>query len=210
MQVSIKSDIRAVMREFRDVKEKSIPYALAGAINDTLFDLRKIYPQEMKGVFDKPVPFTTMPSAWQIHKASRSMRTGTIRLKDVQASYLKWQVYGGLRTPRKRAIPIPQAGGSAIAAHGGLKRNWKRLLDDPRYFSGTPKGGGRPGIYKRLGTSKKNAGGKRIRLELAWEDNAMYGKMWRFEESTQFRVHRLFSDNLKKRMMASRIYQQTH
>lgn len=210
MQISIKSDIKNVLREFQDIKETSIPYAISGAINDTLFELRKVYGNEMKSVFDKPVNFTTMPGAWNVDKANKHALTGTIKLKDVQASYLEWQIDGGHRTPKKRAIPIPQEGGAAIASHGGLKRNWKGILTDKaRYFSGVPKGGGRPGVYKRLGVGKKSPGGKRIRLELAWEDGADYTKRFKFYESSYFHAHRLFVDKFRQRLLASRIYQQT-
>ncbi len=213
MQVSIRSNIKDVLRDFSDVKKQHVPGALSLAINDTLFELKKLYPAEMKQVFDKPVPFTTNPNAWQVKKSTKTMLTGIIRLKDVQASYLHWQITGGTRTPKKRMIPIPQQGGSQTAYHGGLKRNWKAVLaNKSKFFSGVPKGfpSATPGVYMRMGVTKKRKAGHRIRLEIAWEPKAEYGKRWNLYESSYNLVRRTFETNFRKRLQASRVYQQTH
>lgn len=211
MQVSVRTEIKSVLRDFRDLNDKDVKYAVKNAINDTLFDMRKVLGDDMRGTFDRPTRFTTAPSAWVVDKAQVSRPVGIVRLKDIQASYLHWQAYGGTRFPKKRAIPIPKEGGAAISkAHGGLKRNWRRLLDDKqRYFSGTPKGGGRPGIYKRLGVTKATPGGKKIRLELAWEKSAKYSRRWRYEESANRYVARTFESNFRKRLQAQRVFRAT-
>lgn len=213
MQVSIRSNIKDVLRDFQDVKQQHVPMALVLAINDTLFELRQEYPKQMQAVFDKPVPFTTNPNAWQITKATRSTATGVIKLKELQASYLQWQVYGGVRSPKKRAIAIPQASGGLMAWHGGLKRDWKKALSNKKkYFSGVPKGmpNATPGIYQRLGVTKKRPSGQRIRLEVAWEKSASYSKRWDVYESSYNYVRVHFEANFRKRLQASRLYQQTH
>jgi hypothetical protein len=208
MQVSIRGEIRGVLRDFRDLRDKDVKYALKNAINDTAFEMRKVLGGDMQGTFDRPTSFTTNPSAWDVAKAQVSRPSATIRLKGIQASYLKWQAYGGTRMPNKKAIPIPQEGGAAISrAHGGLKRQWRKILDDKsRYFSGAPKGGGRPGVYRRLGVSKSTPSGKKIRLELAWEKSAKYERRWRYEESAYRYIGRAFEANFRKRLLASRAY----
>ncbi len=212
MQISIRSDIKRTLKDFKDIRQKSIPYAISQAINDTLFDLRKQLPKEMKSTFDEPVSFTTAPGAWEIQKASaRGALTGIIKLRRVQATYLRWPIKGGVQQPRKKSIPVAQQGGGLTARHGGLRKDWAdRLKDKKRYFSGMPKGGGRPGVYKRLGVSKKKPGGHKIRLEVGWEDRSDYKQgTWDFYESSYGYVQRNFAKNFRRRLQKAREYQQS-
>lgn len=168
MKLNVENNVMEVLRDFNDVKNKNIPFAIAGAINDTLFEMRQELPGTMKKTFQSPKPFTTNPTAWSVKKAKQTLLSGEIKLKDIQAGYLQWQAYGGTEHPKKRSIPVPKE--TSRASHGGLKTGWKKMMDDKqRYFSGVPRGGGRPGIYKRLGMSKSTPGGKKLRLEVGWK-----------------------------------------
>lgn len=133
MQISVRSNIKEVTRNLSRLEKKYIPNATRNAINETLFDLRKELPKEMRRVFDEPVAFTLQPSAWLVNKAGKSDLRGEILLKRAQTMYLRFQVHGGTQLPRGKAIPIPLP--KQRVRHGGLKRNWKSILDKKNYFS---------------------------------------------------------------------------
>lgn len=177
-----------------------MPNATRNAINETLFGLRKELPAEMRRVFDEPVNFTVQASAWVVNKAEKSDLRGEIHLKRAQANYLKWQIKGGTQQPRKKAIPVPLP--KQRARHGGLKRNWKTLLDKPHYFSGKPKGrkSAKPGIYRRMGATTKNPAGKKLSLQIAWEEKTEYQKKFHFHEFSQRYVKRHFAKNFRKKL----------
>lgn len=185
MQISVRSNIKEVTRNLSKLEKKYVPNATRNAINDTLFGLRDEFSKEMKSVFDVPVSFTTSKKAWYIEKAQKNKLQGVLHLKRAQAKYLQYQIAGGPQKPeggKRKAIPVPQE--KYRAKHGGLKRNWKAILDRPQYFSGTVKklrGGGesRPGIYLRKGKrkwskSEKRMVGQTFRLEVSWEEMTNY------------------------------------
>ncbi|WP_294344706.1 hypothetical protein [Prosthecochloris sp.] len=187
MQISVRSNIKEVTRNLSKMEKKFVPNATRNAINDTLFGLRTEFSKEIKSVFDMPVSFTTSTKAWYIEKAQKSKLQGILHLKRAQEKYLQYQIYGGREKPeggKRKAIPVPQA--NYRAKHGGLKRNWKAILDRPQYFSGTVKklggkGESRPGIYLRIGKrkwskSEKRMVGQKFRLEVGWEEMADYKK----------------------------------
>ena len=200
MQISVKTNIKEVTRELGRVSKKYVPNATRNAINETLFGLRKALPQEMRSVFDEPVSFTTSPSAWYVDKADKTNLCGELKLKRAQAGYLKFQVHGGTQLPRRSAIPVPLP--KARAAHGGLRRTWKTMLQKPHHFSGKPRGqsGARPGIYKRLGATKKKPAGKGLLMVISWQEKTEYQKQFHFYEFAQRYVRRNFSKHFREKL----------
>lgn len=158
-------------------------------------------------MFDEPVAFTVQPSAWLVDKAEKNNLRVAIKLKRAQARYIKWQVYGGTQLPKKKAIPVPLP--KHRAKHGGLKKNWKSILNSKssttgmsRHFSGVPKGrsNAKPGIYKRLGVTKKNPAGKKLQLVISWEEKTEYQKQFHFYEFSQRYVRRHFARNFREKL----------
>lgn len=200
MQISVRSNIKEVTKGLSALEKKYIPNATRNAINDTLFGLRKELPKEMRRVFDEPVAFTLQPSAWLVNKAGKSDLRGEILLKRAQTTYLRFQVHGGTQLPRGKGIPIPLP--KQRAMHGGLKRNWKSILDKKNYFSGKPKGipNARPGIYKRDKVTKKNPGGKGLQLQVEWEKRTEYKERFDFYGFSQRYVRRHFARNFREKL----------
>lgn len=202
MEISVTSNIKEVAANFRELSEKGVNYATKNAINDVLFDLRKEFPQEIKSVFDKPVAFTTNPNAWEVQKAQAQRLVGEIKMRPLQAEYMRYQVYGGIEKPKKKAIPVPTAGGKMRAPHGGLKKSWKTGFGDPKFFVGVPKqkkgGGGKikpiPGIYRRLGKNKK------IRLEVSFEKQTEYNQKWDYQKTAEKVFRQRFNDAFRRRL----------
>jgi len=215
MNITIESNIKSVLKEFDQMLSKDIPYAIKDALNDTMFELRKEMPAEIERVFDKPTVFTKSVNAWEVEKANMQSLVGVIKLKPAQNDYLKWQVYGGTETPRKRAIPMPELKGKGklvSSTHGGLQKGWKKVFGDKqKYFSGVPKGakeGGKMlpivGVYERVSKTKWDKKKKRhsgkIMLLLTWEDKLEYNKKWDFHYFASTEFDKRFSINFRTRV----------
>ncbi len=146
--ISFDHNIRDVMRDLSDMGRRQMPFALSLAINDTLADVERNSEKRMRRVIDNPTPFTLRGHGRR--RASKRSLQGSVFVKDVQAAYLRFLEEGGTRGPKRRAIPIAQ--GQRLNRYGNMPKGAiKRLLASPKVFSGVPKGGGRPGIYKRTG-----------------------------------------------------------
>jgi len=201
MKLSIKSNINDVKKGLSALEKKYLPNAMRHAINDTLFGLRDELRGDMDTVFDRPVAFTKAKGAWGISKASKNSLIGQIEVKPAQRAYLTYQVHGGARTPKGKAIPVPRKG-VAMATHGGLKKGWKSLLDKKNHFSGTLKGrcDSTPGIYKRLSVTRNKPSGEKLKLVLSWEKRTIYTPHFDVESLTRTYVKRHFSRTLRKKI----------
>lgn len=170
MDLRITSNIKQFERGLNDAARRQIPFALSLAINEVLSDVRKNWVKRLRKSLDRPTPFTLRGFA--IKRASKRRLTGMVFAKPIQNDYLARLEDGGTRIPRRRAIPVPV--GQRRNRYGNMPRGAvSRVLAKPNTFSGTPKGGGTPGIYQRLGTRRKS-GGARLKLLVHYADLARY------------------------------------
>lgn len=148
-------------------------YAVARSLTGTVREIAQAMPGVMESVFDKPTEWSK--KGVYTLSASKSSKTAVVGIKDRQASYLQWQVEGGTRAPRNKALRLPSV--VDLNAHGNLPAGLiKRLIErakagkratkaqGKRYgvsskvdlFYGDP-GDGRPvGIYKRVQAGKRS------------------------------------------------------
>ncbi len=176
MRISVKADIKAATRKLRGTQKKQIPYAVRRAINDTAFDVMKEEIRQTDMKFDRPTTFTRR--AFKVQKVSKGISlnrmVASVFIQPIQSAYLHYQIFGGTRTPKNRAIPVPTKH-LKLNRYGNMPKNKiKTLLANPKNFEGTIKGIG--GIWQRTG-GKKNPG---VRLLIAWEPNAQYQKRFPF------------------------------
>ena len=211
MNISVESDIKDVLREFRTLEGVGVPYAIKEAINDTLFALREEMPGEIERVFDRPTVFTKTLSAWEVEKANTQTLVGELKMKPAQAAYMQWQVFGGTQMPKKRAIPMPelQGGGRLVSDSGGLKKSWRVVFGDKKkYFSGIPKGAKVEigGVYQRTSKTKWDKKRKRhtgqIKLLLTWESQTRYKEKWHFHYFASEAFRSRFPENFRKRIQS--------
>ena len=211
MQISVRSNIKEVTKSLSALEKKYIPKATRNAINETLFGLGKALSQEMRSVFDEPTSFTTGTDKrppFVYEKAGLKKLAGEIRFKKIQASYLRWQVKGGVQRPSGTAIPVPQR--KYQAKHGGLKPKWKSVLNKPDHFSGTVKklGGGsesRPGIFKitkkgKWSKREERRVGRRFELVIGWERQAKYEERFHFYDYSRRFVRKNFMKNFREKL----------
>ena len=58
MRLSIKHNIDEVTKGMSSMQKKQIPFATMLALNDTAFDLQRVYKAQTKQKFDQPTKFT--------------------------------------------------------------------------------------------------------------------------------------------------------
>ena len=221
MQIDIRSDVKELTRSLNRIQRKQIPFATSKAINTLAFDVRKTLQDGLDIHLDRPTPYTKR--GVQVEKSTkkdlkaeigfRSNTFGRGQGEITQASYMKKQIEGGLRTPKTRSIPVPVPKNLKTNRYGSIVRGkiQKLLADKDKYFSGVPKGiADSPGIWQRMPANskrKKNKGGK-IRMVIAWEPKAQYSPRFPFnrivEKTIRTNFRKRFDFELRKALATAR------
>ena len=74
-----------------------VPYATAVALTKTAQDAARELNAELPRYLDNPTPFTR--NAFTLKRATKRDLNAIVFAKDVQAKYLRYQVFGGARAP---------------------------------------------------------------------------------------------------------------
>lgn len=154
--------------------EKQIPYALATGMTWAMRDAVDAETQAIPQAFDRPVPFTMMAIGYT--PASKNSLRFEVFVKDRQATYLGIGVQGGTRTPasaKTLATPFIQRNAYGNVGRGALRA----IAQDPKVFSGVPRGGGgKPaGLWRRTGNNTS------IRLLALFKPTLEYSKRFDFD-----------------------------
>ena len=138
---------------------KQLPFAVAGALNDTAFDVRaNTLPGATRQFFDRPTPF--IEKGWRVDRANKSNLAVTIGAENKRVRVIRRQIQGGQRAlkPFEQRIGIGQlVPGAGIKPNrygniplSAIKKITAGIGND--YFiaqPGNPQGIG-PGIYRRV------------------------------------------------------------
>lgn len=144
MDVSIKDNTKAVLKDLGNISKKQIPFATAAALTKTAQSAQKALKREAVKKIDKPTPFTLR--GFRIKRATKRTLTAEVFIADIQSDYMTYAIEGGTRTPKKRAIIQP--GAIKLNKYGNLPKNAiNRIMARRDTFSGSR--GGVPGIYQR-------------------------------------------------------------
>ena len=166
MRISVTSNIREVLGWTADLHPQT-RFAVARSLTDVAKLVQQATPLELDRVLDRPTPFTR--GGTFVTPARKDTLQSVIGFKDQQAAYMAYQVDGGVRPPKNKALRLPavvqlNAFGNlpagAIAQLIARARTGKRVTkrQSERFgvsreldlFYGEP-GDGRPaGIYKRV------------------------------------------------------------
>jgi hypothetical protein len=142
-------------------------FAAAVALTKSVKAAQAVMPSVQQSVFDKPTTFTTQ--GFYTQAARKDNLQAVIGVKDKQAEYLAYQIKGGSRAPKRKALRLPSV--VQLNEYGNLPAGLIRQLvarakagkratgsQGKRFgvstkvdlFYGAP-GDGRPaGIYKRV------------------------------------------------------------
>jgi len=179
MRLSIKHNIDEVTRGMSSIQKKQIPFATMLALNDTAFDLQRVYKAQTKQKFDQPTKFTQ--TGFAVEKAKKTNLKAVVYVTEKREDYMQLQVDGGVRHPKNKAIIIPNRSNSDDLAKyrsGNLTKGAVNKLkkQKDKYFFGIPKGNqGSEGIWERYGrTATGSVSGARIRQVAKLSKQAKY------------------------------------
>tara|TARA_R100001460_G_scaffold40724_1_gene76023 strand:- start:48 stop:635 length:588 start_codon:yes stop_codon:yes gene_type:complete len=131
MKVNVKDNIKEVTKWTTSVQKKQIPFATANAINQTLFQTRKVMMKQTQQKLDNPTPFTV--KSYLVDKAKKTKLSGMLFIREAAEKYLKFQIDGGTRTSGKKfSIPTSNAKlnkyGNIIGKRTGLVKKKNQFL----------------------------------------------------------------------------------
>jgi hypothetical protein len=179
MRLSIKHNIDEVTRGMSSIQKKQIPFATMLALNDTAFDLQRVYKAQTKQKFDQPTKFTQ--TGFAVEKAKKTNLKAVVYVTEKREDYMKLQVDGGVRHPKNKAIIIPnRSNADELAKYksGNLTKGAVNKIkkQKDKYFFGVPKGNqGSEGIWERYGRSATGSvSGARIRQVAKLSKQAKY------------------------------------
>ncbi len=190
-----------VKRYLSSVQKKQIPFATALAITKTLQIARAGVIKQAEKDLDRPTPFTLR--GFRVDGANKVNLTGRLYILPIQANYLGLQIFGGTRRPRGTALTLPPAkpgpGDIRLNRFGNVPRTQSaRVQLTKGAFSGEVKG--IPGVWrppKRTKTGKVRKG-SRMKLLLAYEQQASYRPRFRFFERAQGEIGANFQRQFNK------------
>ena len=199
MKLTIETNFAEVRKQLGDLGRQA-DFAMSRALNATAKKVQQALPAGLEQQLDRPTPFTKNNSTFisKENRATKDKLEVAVLFKDKQAEYLRYQVEGGVRQPKGRALRLPSAIG--LDAFGNLPRNTikqlvavaqrERKLGKNRttrvikvsnkvdLFYGDPTEAGLPGapvgIYKRVKLG--NGRGQLIPLIVFPEQSARYEK----------------------------------
>lgn len=105
--IAIKIEDRAARGLVRNL-DKQARFAAARTLNEVARQVQtEALPQGLQRSLDRPTPFTTSPRGTFVQPATRDRLVASVVFKERQASYLRYQVFGGERRPNRRALRLP-------------------------------------------------------------------------------------------------------
>ena len=160
MRFSVEDDLKRLSKQLTTVQKEQIPFAVSIAINNVTSDVANALTVQMSRYLDNPTPFTlkTYQSRFGTFKGikatKRKLYADMVPGK-VQAEYLKWQIEGGVRKPKQKAIIVPTKL-APLNKYGNISPgNRKKIIAGKgQFFSAGQKEGKTPGIYKRIGDGR--------------------------------------------------------
>jgi hypothetical protein len=155
MRFSVQNDLDRLSRRLTNIQREQVPFAASMAINDVAADVANAVTKQMDRYLDNPTPFTQKAyqsrlGTFKGNRATKRKLYADIIPGQIQAEYLRFQVEGGIRTPKQTAIFVP----TRVAPknkYGNVSRgNRKRFIaGQGQYFSAGEREEKTPGVYKR-------------------------------------------------------------
>lgn len=187
MKVNIQTNIKQVTKHLNVIQKKQIPFAASNAINQTLFQTRKVMMKQTGQKLDRPVPFTI--KGYLVNKAQKRNLTGILFVRDKVASYLKYQIDGGLRKRDNRiGVPTDKA---KLNQYGNISGRRTGLVKKKTQFVQTING--KSGVWER---TKKGT----LQLVVAFNNSVQYEQRFPFYTIGTKYINSKFTSNFKKQM----------
>ena len=158
MKIDISANLKELTRKLDYIQREQVPFAASVALNNVASDVAGEITRQMEGKLENPTPFTLKayqfrPGTFRGQRSNKRNLTVLIDPAEIQKSYLRYQIEGGIRFPKQSKILVPSSK-APKNQYGNLSRaNRKRLIDGKgKFFSAGTKEGKTPGIYLRTPT----------------------------------------------------------
>ncbi len=188
IQIKVKADTKRVKKWLKKIHKKQIPFATAQAITKTLVIAKKDLLRQLDKDIHQPTPFTRR--GFRVDGANKQTLTGRVFILPIQARYLAWSIFGGVKTPRGSSFALrpmkPGPGRIKLNRFGNIPPSQRPRAQLARgAFSATINGVA--GIWSAPKKTKtgKTRKGSRFQLLFAYEKTAVYRKRYRFFERGQ-------------------------
>ena len=166
MKINIKDNSKQIAKKLTAIQKKQIPLATASAINTTLFGLRKEMGKQTVKKLDRPTPFTQ--KGFLVEKAKKSNLIGILNIKPQVASYLHYQIEGGVRKPSSKKIAVPITRNKTLNKFGNIPGKKSGLVKGAKEFIAT--------IGNTTGVWKKGPKGRGPILLIKFHNSVTYNK----------------------------------
>ena len=208
MKIRVTSNIKQVAKKLDVIQRSQIPFAASVAINETIGKtnskgLRSVITREMNKRLDRPKSTTTKAgrgnNALFFQRSSKRNLTATLGFKDWASKFIKFLVFGGIRTTGKN-IPIPYKKNARLDRHGNIRGKRGGLIRNQKQFFGNV--GGVDGVYERTKREPKP------RLIIGFKRAVNYNPIFPFYEIAGryigFTFPKRFSQALRKALRSAR------
>lgn len=168
MEANLKRDIDKVTKQLKSIARDQIPFATSLALNQVAADGQRRAQRQMRLDLDRPTRFTIQGVATK--RSNKRNLYAEVFIKEIQADYLKYQIYGGVRQPKKRAIVVPVQ--VKLNRYGNIpRRKIQALLQRDDVF--VLRNSSKAGIYQRMKSGK-------LKQLIAFEQTASYDRQFDF------------------------------
>lgn len=106
LDISVRSNLKQVIRQLSAVAYKQVDFAAAQAVNDLARQVAEAEKQNIKDTFEKPKPFTV--SAVAVRGATKRTLTAVVFIRPIAAKYLAPYEDGGAHKLPGRALLNPK------------------------------------------------------------------------------------------------------
>lgn len=214
MQIDLRDNIKEVTKELSRYQKRQIPFCASYAINGLLYPIAKqTLPKAMDIAFEGGAASFTKRGFF--YKTSNKQNlTAYVYAGVKQDEYLKYQVFGGTRTPKNVSL-LNTTINSPVNKQGNLKPNKRTQMinDKKKFFKGIPKGAKwagkeNEGIWERYGRQRWSRRLKRkvhgqIRMVASYKQRGQYKPVFPFRRLTEqavFNVHTGFAPRFKAKL----------
>ena len=180
MDINIKSNIKAIIKNSNRISKKELPKAFGKAIDAAAVDTAKLLNFSTQRYFDKPVKFTMKSFGfWKTRFNQRTLdeKVAYVGLKGVgnirgggdqatifrRVQMFKYMVYGGTRPAGVSGYLLKPAKHSKLNSHGNFPKTFVKnaMANKKKFFIGIPQGlkGERfRGIWEKTNDGNKMVG----------------------------------------------------
>ena len=188
MNISIESNAKELQKKLSLFQKKHLGKATNDAINKTLFGLRKEMMKQIVKKLDRPTPFTQ--SGFIVKKSITSKLLGILKIQELRAAYLGFQIDGGVRqgTPN---VAVPFTKNTRLNKFGNVAGKRSGLIKKNTQFQGTINGV--EGIYQRMKNNK-------VKLLHGLETHVTYKPKFPFFKIGKGYINSKFNKNLDEKI----------